>query len=212
MWTPLIHRVLTGVAIVTALVCPCTGFAFSIDGVEVQPGGKITPLDSVVLQVEITTPGMPAFLFQPTEVRFLEDGILVDVFVDTGLLTALDYLREDVSLGRLPAASYPYHVHLAPGYFAGWGIRDVKGSFVVVPEPDLNADGLVDARDLGMIRGAFGGNRSGDTDGDGTTDARDLAVLRTSFGRSVAPTPEPATLWLCLCFVGVLLAVRRHGA
>jgi hypothetical protein len=41
---------------------------------------------------------------------------------------------------------------------------------------DLNCDGVVDAADLGLLLGAWGG-ASGDLNGDGTTDSIDLAIL-----------------------------------
>ncbi len=48
----------------------------------------------------------------------------------------------------------------------------------VVPNPsDLNGDGVVDASDLAILLGAWGGSGTGDIDGNGTIDAGDLAIL-----------------------------------
>lgn len=47
---------------------------------------------------------------------------------------------------------------------------------------DLNSDGVVDAADLAMLLGAWGGARLGDLDGSGIVGAADLAVLLGAWG------------------------------
>ncbi|MFO0826671.1 MAG: endonuclease/exonuclease/phosphatase family protein [Phycisphaerales bacterium] len=42
---------------------------------------------------------------------------------------------------------------------------------------DLNADGAIDAADLGILLGNWGGSGAGDLDASGTVDAADLAIL-----------------------------------
>lgn len=52
----------------------------------------------------------------------------------------------------------------------------------VGPAGDLNGDGLVDAADLAILLGAWGGSGLGDLNNDGTVDASDLAILLGAWG------------------------------
>lgn len=46
---------------------------------------------------------------------------------------------------------------------------------------DLNADGLVDGSDLGILLGGWGSS-AGDLDGSGTTDGADLGIMLGIWG------------------------------
>jgi hypothetical protein len=47
--------------------------------------------------------------------------------------------------------------------------------------PDLNADGLVDGGDLGVLLGAWGSVQA-DLDGNGITDGGDLGIMLGAWG------------------------------
>ncbi len=47
---------------------------------------------------------------------------------------------------------------------------------------DINASGTVDASDLALLLGGWGGSGAGDLDGNGSTDAADLALLLGAWG------------------------------
>lgn len=48
--------------------------------------------------------------------------------------------------------------------------------------PDLNADGIVNGGDLGILLGEWGTNGAGDLNGDGTVDGADLGALLANWG------------------------------
>ncbi len=77
---------------------------------------------------------------------------------------------------------------------------------------DGDADGDVDAFDLGLWQTQFGETGAGlaaDFDGDGDVDAFDLGLWQTNFGTSVSATvPEPASIALLL--IAVSGGVRRR--
>jgi hypothetical protein len=83
---------------------------------------------------------------------------------------------------------------------------------------DYNGDGLVDASDLAVWRGAFGSttNLSADGNLDGIVDSQDYVIWRknvTSSGAGSAATvsnvPEPASPALFIAAVTMALSVRR---
>jgi hypothetical protein len=47
---------------------------------------------------------------------------------------------------------------------------------------DLNGDGSVNASDLAILLGNWGGAGAGDINGSGTVDAADLAILLSNWG------------------------------
>ncbi len=118
-------------ASLTTLALSTSATAYSIDGVSVLPEGTITPESPVTMEVLITTPGTPAFLTQPTNVVVTTNEIFVDLYADSGMLTALDTLTETVALGTFDPGTYVYTVTLHPAVDVGWGTRIVTGSFNV---------------------------------------------------------------------------------
>jgi hypothetical protein len=74
---------------------------------------------------------------------------------------------------------------LGSGSLVEAGVDDFRVTIydctVAVPG-DLNGDGSVDAADLAILLGAWGGSGAADLNGDGTVDASDLAVLLGNFG------------------------------
>jgi hypothetical protein len=61
----------------------------------------------------------------------------VDVFLDSGFLTALGSISETVPLGNLAVGTYDYTMTLHPSMDIPFGrdMRVVNGAFTVVPEP-----------------------------------------------------------------------------
>ncbi len=105
------------------------------------------------------------------------------VFIDFGVATSGgagtligQVATTDALLDQIIAnpAGFYLNVHTAP--FPGGAIRGQ----LVLPPPvigDLNGDFVVDAADLAILLGQWGGPGSGDLDGNGTVDAADLAIL-----------------------------------
>ncbi|RLS91094.1 MAG: hypothetical protein DWI11_11940 [Planctomycetota bacterium] len=62
-------------------------------------------------------------------------------------------------------------------YAARIGADGILGPPPAIVIGDLNGDGLVDAADLAILLGAWGGTGAADLDGNGTVDAADLATL-----------------------------------
>ena len=90
-------------------------------------------------------------------------------------------------------------------------------SYVVERElpGDLNADGLVNSRDLDIVRAWWGTEAEpfefdhGDATGDGLVNSRDLDLIRSNWGATAAAAvPEPGVLVLSIGGA-VLLAWRR---
>src|SRR4029453_14162252 len=62
------------------------------------------------------------------------DGIHVDIYPSSGMLTAIGSLRESVNLGSFPIGTYQYEVVLHPAYEVNWGTRTNRGAFTVVED------------------------------------------------------------------------------
>src|SRR5689334_11404388 len=86
--------------------------AFSIDSVTLSPGNYVAPWFEVQMTVDISTPGTPAFLYQATQVSSNGTGLHVDIYPDSGVQTAIGYIRTQVSLGTFQPGTYPYQVVL----------------------------------------------------------------------------------------------------
>ncbi|MFO0827583.1 MAG: FG-GAP-like repeat-containing protein [Phycisphaerales bacterium] len=78
-----------------------------------------------------------------------------------------------------PCSTVEYHVvatdrkgNVGTGPTKTYTVRGVCGN-----PADLNSDGVVDAADLAILLGAWGGTGPADLNGDGTVDAADLAIL-----------------------------------
>ena len=121
---------------IQSMLAPVVCNAFSIEVVTVSPAGPITPSDTVSLVVGITTPSQDAFLYAPTVFDQTGNVFTADIFIDDGrILPATDFLEETISLGVLPAGDYDFVVRLTAAYFVNFGVREVSGSFTVVPLP-----------------------------------------------------------------------------
>ncbi len=79
---------------------------------------------------------------------------------------------------------------------------------------DMNDDGVVNSRDLDIVRSWWGeevepgrGDR-GDANGDGLVNSADLDIVRANWGAGIAAVPEPGVLFLVFSSA-VLLAWRR---
>src|SRR4051812_16020528 len=105
---------------------------FSIASVSLSPGNYVAPWYPVQMTVNITTPSMPAFLYAPTQVTSNSSGIHIDIFPESGVMTAIGSLRETVQLGSFPIGTYQYEVVLHPGHEVNWGTRTNRGGFTVV--------------------------------------------------------------------------------
>lgn len=141
------------VAMAIALMPAGAAQAYLINSVSVLPPTPTTATP-VSLDVFMTTPGTPAFLFAPTTTSLNGNSFSVGVFLDSGPLTALDTLTETVPLGTLPAGAYNYTVTLHPAMDVPFGrdMRVVMGAFTVVPEPSALVLGLVAATTSLMVR------------------------------------------------------------
>lgn len=107
--------------------------AFSITSVSLSHRTSV-----VEMTVNITTPGQPAFLYAPTQVYSNATGVHVEIFPNSGALTAIGFLQETVTLGHFPPGTYNYDVVLHPHPDAGpvgWGVRTNHGTFSVQSDP-----------------------------------------------------------------------------
>lgn len=84
-----------------------------------------------------------------------------------------------VVASSLAAMPVPPRVRKVPG--PGDGEGGVAGSICVCPG-DLNADGSVDAADLSILLGSWGGGGDANLDGVGIVDAADLSILLGAWG------------------------------
>ena len=125
---------LTLAVLAGGLVLRGTALAYSITGVSLTPSSPIPADSNIVMTVSIATPGMPAWLYQPTQVSIQGNQIGVDLFPASGPLTVIGSLSTNVGIGVLPAGSYQYEVRLHPAHPANWGVRTNRGSFVVRPD------------------------------------------------------------------------------
>ena len=119
-----------------AAFSPGTAPAFSITDVSVLPADTPRPFDDVMLQIDVFSPNLDPFLVFPTEVSVQDNQILVDLFMDSSLLTVPDSLTEIVSVGALAPGNYDYTVSV---FFAS-GLPliladQMQGSFTVIPLP-----------------------------------------------------------------------------
>jgi hypothetical protein len=86
---------------------------------------------------------------------------------------------------------------------------------------DFNDDGLVNAADLTIWKGAFGVNANGDANGDNATNGADFLVWQRQFGKTPAvaaadpaaqAVPEPSAAVLSVIASMLLAAARRYAA
>jgi Calx-beta domain/Bacterial Ig domain len=122
------------ISIVAALSFARGASAFSITAVTPSPGSYVAPFVEVQLIVDIATPGQPAFLYAASQVTTNDTGIHVDIYPDSGMLTAIGSIRETVTLGTFPVGTHPYEVVIHPRQAVNWGTRTNTGGFAVVQD------------------------------------------------------------------------------
>src|SRR4051812_3570738 len=129
-----VHLLIAATLISTFPLLEDVGSAFSITSVTLSPGNYVAPWFDVQMTVDISTPGTPAFLYQGTQVTSNSTGLHVDIYPDSGVMTAIGNIRAQVNLGAFPPGTYPYEVVLHPGHVANWGVRTNNGAFTVVDD------------------------------------------------------------------------------
>ncbi|MDZ4754667.1 MAG: hypothetical protein SGJ11_09240 [Phycisphaerae bacterium] len=131
-------------------------------------------------------PGGFAELVIPANFLKFEDGPEQDVHLQwASYYDAAD----EAGISRIWGGIHPRADDL-PGRVSGSfiGKRVALRAFALfeglASSPDVNADGTVDAADLAILLGAWGGGSAsgGDLDGNGTVDAADLAILLGAWG------------------------------
>jgi hypothetical protein len=79
---------------------------------------------------------------------------------------------------------------------------------------DFTGDGIVNAADLAVWRGAYGVNANGDADGDGDTDGRDFLLWQNNYGSgalaALETIPEPTSAALALVAAGTIMGRRNR--
>ena len=130
---PFGNLLLSVVVIAAGWVLPEAAWAFSITSVTLTPASPVPAGSNIVMTVNLTTPGAPAGLYQPTSVSVQGNQLLVDVYPTSGMLTVIGHLSTNVNLGGLPGGTYQYEVRLHPEFPVGWGVRTNQGSFIVLP-------------------------------------------------------------------------------
>jgi hypothetical protein len=105
-------------------------------------------------------------------------------------------------------------------------MTDIGWSLTPPPPPaylpaDFNDDGLVNAGDLTIWKGAFGVDANGDANGDNVTNGADFLVWQQQFGQTpvvaaadlaALGVPEPSAAALSAVAVMLFAAARRYAA
>jgi len=130
---PFGNLLLSVVVIAAGWVLPGAAWAFSIASVTLTPASPVPAGSNIVMTVNITTPGAPPGLYQPTSVSVQGTQLLVDVYPTSGMLTVIGRLSTNINLGVLPGGTYQYEVRLHPEFPVSWGVRTNQGSFIVLP-------------------------------------------------------------------------------
>lgn len=104
--------------------------------VSISPDAPISPLETIVMTVDVSTSSSPATLSRPTVLSISGSSIGVDIFIDTGVQRAIDRVQETVTLGELPAGTWSWLVTTTVTQEGLNPRLDTRsGSFTVVPEP-----------------------------------------------------------------------------
>ncbi|MCH7995816.1 MAG: hypothetical protein IIB57_15420, partial [Planctomycetes bacterium] len=97
--------------------------------VNVYPSRSITEHDSIVFEVYTIMPSLPAFLFEPTEVTWQDNEVVINIHVDSGFSQAITSFVEHVPLGKVAAGVYHYTVIVEKAFGE---TATVMGTFTVV--------------------------------------------------------------------------------
>jgi len=130
------NSVASGVALLGGFFITNLCCAYLIDSAALFPVSPTTTTP-ISLNVSMTTPGIPAFLAAPSTTQFNGNLISINVYPDSGALTAIGSLSEAVPFGLLSSGTYNYEVTLIPPTDIPFGrnMRFASGTFIVVPEP-----------------------------------------------------------------------------
>src|SRR5512145_1917791 len=113
-----------------AVLLPRPAVAQRIVDIDVLPSCRINPRDRVTLEVRITSPNTPSYLYSPTSVVESKSEVIVDIYPTFGGLTAPSYQIVTVGLGYQEPGIQTYTVNLHPR--PSWGKPTSRqGSFEV---------------------------------------------------------------------------------
>ncbi len=84
--------------------------ASTIQDVRVLPTCAINPHDRVMLEVFVSFPTTPPYLFKPTQVERLDNYIVVDLFATSGVLDMHSSRMLSIDLGSYPAGQYSFTI------------------------------------------------------------------------------------------------------
>jgi hypothetical protein len=205
------------------LTAPQVGWQAELSRVAHNVSGTVTILDENTIQVD----------------DFTYDGGGLDVYFYLGQTETKPAFTSGLQIGPQLLGSMfnengpPLVIDLPTGQtLEGWnaisvwcvtvGVSFGSGTFAPVGDPvpgDYNGNGTVDAADYVVWRDSMGQNGSGmaaDGDGSGTIDSGDYEFWRSRVGLTAGSgaiadaVPEPATLAVAWCILGVLLARRTR--
>jgi hypothetical protein len=108
--------------------------AFSIKSVTFSPADVVPAGTRLDMIVDIVTPSQGTWLYAPTAVSSNSNGIRVDIYPTSGMLTAIGVIRETVDLGTPPPGLHQYEVVIHPNFTVNWGVRTNQGTFIVQKE------------------------------------------------------------------------------
>src|ERR1051325_3823884 len=96
-----VHLLSAATAIAAFALLENVASPFSINSVTLSPGNYVAPWFEVQMTVDITTPGMPAFLYKATDVTSDALGLHINIYPDSGILAAFGNIRTQINqIGR----------------------------------------------------------------------------------------------------------------
>jgi len=141
------HALLGAIGLMAVLLA--TTSLYGQGSVQILPSGGIAPWDAVTMQITVSTPTSPAFLYEPTQLDITGHQITVDIFVDAGFLQMFDSVTDWVDLGVLPAGAWDYLVIGHAGANLGGGVGPFAADTFVVQGPgDFDLDGVTNLLDI----------------------------------------------------------------
>src|SRR5688572_1037186 len=90
--------------------------AFTIRSVTFSPADVVPVGTRLDMIVDIVTPSQGTWLYAPTVVSSNSNGIRVDIYPTSGMLTAIGALRETVDLGTPAPGVHQYEVVIHPNF------------------------------------------------------------------------------------------------